>query len=75
LGTVLGNAELLHLAGYEGIICGLAAIYTGLAQIFNEVYGRVVWPIGPIKNGNLEKRLHTLNDIARLTIKRAIFFI
>ncbi|NLI14753.1 MAG: acetate uptake transporter [candidate division Zixibacteria bacterium] len=49
IGNGLGNAELLHLAGYEGIICGLAAIYTGLAQIFNEVYGRVVWPIGPIK--------------------------
>jgi succinate-acetate transporter protein len=25
----------------------LAAMYTGLAQILNELYGRVVWPLGP----------------------------
>ncbi|HKJ95105.1 MAG TPA: acetate uptake transporter [Gammaproteobacteria bacterium] len=34
------------LAGYEGIVCGALAIYAGLAQVLNEVYGRVVWPIG-----------------------------
>jgi succinate-acetate transporter protein len=33
------------IAGYEGIICGLSAIYTGLAQVLNEVYGRKVWPV------------------------------
>ena len=37
-----------HLAGFEGIFCGLTAIYTGIAQIYNEVYGRVVLPIGPV---------------------------
>jgi hypothetical protein len=23
-------------------------MYTGLAQVLNEVYGRVVWPLGPV---------------------------
>jgi succinate-acetate transporter protein len=36
------------VAGYEGIICGLSAVYAGLAQVLNELYGRVVWPLGPV---------------------------
>jgi uncharacterized protein len=43
-----GSAVIGKIAGYEGIICGLSAIYTGLAQVLNEVYGRVVWPICPV---------------------------
>lgn len=43
-----GRAEITKLAGYEGIVCGLSAIYTGLAQVLNEVYGRVVLPLGPM---------------------------
>jgi succinate-acetate transporter protein len=43
-----GSAVVGKIAGYEGIICGLSAIYTGLAQVLNEVYGRVVLPIGPV---------------------------
>jgi uncharacterized protein len=35
-----------HATGYEGIFCGLSAIYTGLAQVLNEVYGRTVLPLG-----------------------------
>lgn len=42
------NAWLTHLAGYEGIICGLSAMYTGLAQVLNELAGTVVLPLGPI---------------------------
>lgn len=38
-----------HFTGYEGIVCGLAAIYTGIAQILNEVYGCAVLPLGPVK--------------------------
>jgi succinate-acetate transporter protein len=44
-----GSEAITKFAGWEGIICGLSAIYTGLAQVLNEVYGRVVWPIGPVK--------------------------
>jgi succinate-acetate transporter protein len=38
-----------HFTGYEGIVCGFSALYTGLAQILNELYGKVVWPLGPVK--------------------------
>jgi len=37
-----------HFTGYEGIICGFSAIYTGLAQILNELNGKIVWPLGPV---------------------------
>ena len=36
------------IAGYEGIICGFSAIYTAMAEVMNEVYGRTVLPIGPM---------------------------
>jgi succinate-acetate transporter protein len=38
-----------HFPGYEGIVCGLAAIYTGLAQVLNELYGKIILPLGPVK--------------------------
>ena len=41
-----GSVALRHVAGYEGIVCGLGAIYIGAAQTLNEVYGRTVLPIG-----------------------------
>ncbi|MCX6927563.1 MAG: acetate uptake transporter [Verrucomicrobia bacterium] len=43
------GAGFKHFTGYEGILCGLSAIYTGLAQVLNEVYGRTVLPLGPVK--------------------------
>jgi succinate-acetate transporter protein len=49
LGDFTGGVTIKHIAGYEGIICGLSAIYAGAAQVLNEVYGKVVLPIGPIK--------------------------
>ncbi len=44
----LGSSAIGTLAGYEGIICGLSAVYTGLAQVLNEVYKKVVLPLGPV---------------------------
>src|SRR5215469_13704780 len=38
-----------HFTGFEGIVCGLSAIYTGLAQVLNELYGKVVLPLGLVK--------------------------
>lgn len=38
-----------HVTGYEGIFCGFSAIYTGLAQVLNELYGCTVLPLGPVK--------------------------
>jgi succinate-acetate transporter protein len=43
------SAAFKHFTGYEGVVCGLAAIYTGLAQVLNELFGRTVWPLGPMK--------------------------
>ena len=44
-----GNTSIGTLAGYEGIICGLSAIYLAAAEVLNESFGRVVLPIGEIK--------------------------
>jgi uncharacterized protein len=38
-----------HATGYEGIICGFSAIYTGLAHVLNESFGKVVLPLGPVQ--------------------------
>jgi len=43
-----GSAVVGKIAGYEGIICGLSAIYAAMAQVLNEVYGRTVLPLGPV---------------------------
>lgn len=39
------NPTIHTIAGYEGIICGFSAIYTGLAQVLNEVYGKKMLPL------------------------------
>jgi succinate-acetate transporter protein len=38
-----------YFTGYEGIFCGFSAIYTGLAQVLNELFGKTVLPLGPVK--------------------------
>jgi uncharacterized protein len=43
-----GSTVVGTIAGYEGIFCGLSAIYAALAQVLNEVYGRVVLSVGPV---------------------------
>jgi succinate-acetate transporter protein len=48
VGDATGNASIKHLAGYEGIICGASAIYTGVANLLNEMYGKTVLPIGAV---------------------------
>jgi succinate-acetate transporter protein len=40
-----GNALIATVVGYEGIICGLSAVYLGLAEVLNEANGRTVLPI------------------------------
>jgi len=42
-----GNATITRIAGWEGIFVGLSAVYASIAQVWNELYGRVVLPIGP----------------------------
>src|SRR5213595_1836726 len=42
------GAGFKHFTGYEGIFCGFSAIYAGLAQVLNEVFGKVVLPLGSV---------------------------
>ncbi len=44
-----GNEMVGKIAGWEGIVCGLSAIYAGIAQVLNEVYGKIVLPLGSLK--------------------------
>jgi len=43
-----GNSTLLKIAGDEGVICGLSAVYLGLAEVLNEAHGKAFLPIGPM---------------------------
>ena len=49
LSEILYSPVLKTIAGYEGIVCGLSAVYAGLAQVLNEIFGRTVLPICPMK--------------------------
>lgn len=44
LGELTGNETITIIAGYEGILTGLSAIYVGLAEVINETHGRDVLP-------------------------------
>jgi len=48
LGDATENATIKTLTGYEGIICGASAVYTAIANLLNELYGRVLLPVGPV---------------------------
>lgn len=42
-----GSTELGTVLGYEGIVCGLSAVYLALAEVLNEAHGRTILPIYP----------------------------
>ena len=44
-----GSAAVGAAAGWVGLLCGFSALYTALAQVLNEVWGRVILPICPVK--------------------------
>lgn len=48
-GDATGSAGLKTFTGWEGIVCGLSAMYAAIAQILNEVYGKTVLPLGLVK--------------------------
>jgi len=50
IGDALESQALKRLAGYEGMICGLSAIYTAVALVLNEVFGRTLLPLGAVKS-------------------------
>ncbi len=44
------GSEAIHtIAGYVGIFCGSAAIYTAMAQVVNQEFGKSVMPLGAPK--------------------------
>lgn len=45
-GDLTHDAAITRFAGYEGIFVGAAAMYTGAAQILNELFEREVLPLG-----------------------------
>ena len=45
-GAATGAGMFTIVAGYIGVISGLAAIYTALAPILNDIYGKTVAPLG-----------------------------
>jgi len=49
LGDATETVAITRAAGMVGIICGLSAVYAGIAQVLNEVYGRTVLPLGAVK--------------------------
>ena len=48
LGDWFQAESITRIAGWEGILCGATAIYAAMAQVLNEVYGKVVMPLGPV---------------------------
>ena len=46
LGDFTGNHTITIIAGFEGIFCGLSAIYSAVGQIVNGEYGKTVLPLG-----------------------------
>ena len=46
LSDLTGSKLIGTIAGFEGIICGLSAIYLAMAEVINEQFDRTVLPIG-----------------------------
>ena len=42
------NPTIATLTGYEGVVCGLSAVYLAIAEVLNETYGKTVLPICPV---------------------------
>ncbi|MBT8259229.1 MAG: acetate uptake transporter [Bacteroidia bacterium] len=45
IGDITGNSTIKLIAAIVGVICGFSAIYTGLAQVINEVYKKDILPL------------------------------
>ncbi|MDR2707731.1 MAG: acetate uptake transporter [Nitrososphaerota archaeon] len=53
IGEFCGSSKTFTtITGIEGVICGLSAIYLGLAEVINEANGKNILPICPVKEEN-----------------------
>ncbi|SCZ51895.1 hypothetical protein SAMN03097708_00616 [Thiohalomonas denitrificans] len=55
IGDALESPLIQTIAGFEGMLCGALAIYTGLAQVLNEIYGHTVAPLGLVSSRPRER--------------------
>jgi succinate-acetate transporter protein len=46
VGAITANAQLTHLGGWLGIVCGSLAIYGSFGIVTNATFGRTVVPLG-----------------------------
>ena len=46
LGDFTGNHTITTIAGFEGIFCGLSAIYSAVGQIVNGEHNKTILPLG-----------------------------
>ena len=46
IGDFTGNHAITMIAGFEGIFCGLSAIYSAMGQIVNAEFGKEIFPLG-----------------------------
>ena len=74
LGDFTGSKTITIIAGYEGIICGLLAIYTGLAQVLNELYNRELLPLWPVDNSGVTEKTNGENIATNSPKKSTIQF-
>jgi len=47
-----GNSALGIFTGYEGIVCGLSAVYTAISEVLNEACGKTILPLYPTQKSN-----------------------
>jgi succinate-acetate transporter protein len=46
--VLFGNVTVNTVTGYEGVICGLSAVYLAIAEVLNETHQKTVLPICPM---------------------------
>jgi len=46
IGDFTGVDEVRTIAGIAGIFCGISAIYTSIAQVVNNEFGKTILPLG-----------------------------
>jgi uncharacterized protein len=63
LGDMTGNADITHLAGWEGLIVGFAAMYTGIALVLNESFGRTILPVLPAKHLSESNKIKGMDEV------------
>jgi len=47
--VLFGNVTINTVLGYEGIICGLSAVYLAIAEVLNETHQKTILPICLVK--------------------------